>query len=90
MISDQKIYNALSVIFSDVFLRDEIVLTPQLSARDVEGWDSFKQIEIVMATEEHFAMKFTSAELDNLRNLGDLARIVAERGHLPDDGNAPA
>jgi acyl carrier protein len=80
MIAEDDVYEGLAAIFSDVFLRDDIALSPSLSARDVEGWDSFKQIEIVMATEEMFAMKFTSAELDNLRNLGDLARIVAERG----------
>lgn len=80
MIAEKEVYEGLATIFSDVFLRDDIALSPSLSARDVEGWDSFKQIEIVMATEEMFAMKLTSAELDNLRNLGDLARIVAERG----------
>lgn len=83
MIEHRTVYDALAVIFSDVFLRDDIVLSPTLSAREVAGWDSFKQIEIVMATEEHFAMKFTSAELDDLRNLGDLVRIVAERGRSP-------
>jgi acyl carrier protein len=83
MIEHQAVYDALAGIFADVFLRDDIALSPTLSARDVVGWDSFKQIEIVMATEEHFAMKFTSAELDDLRNLGDLVRIVAERGRSP-------
>ncbi|MBY6241823.1 acyl carrier protein [Methylosinus sp. Sm6] len=82
MIPDSAIYDELAVIFADVFMRD-VALSATLSARDVAGWDSFKQIEIVMATEERFAMKFTSAELDDLRNLGDLARIVAQRGRLP-------
>jgi acyl carrier protein len=80
MIPEDAIYAGLAEIFSDVFLRDDIALSPTLSARDVVGWDSFKQIEIVMATEERFAVKLTSAELDDLRNLGDLVRIVAQRG----------
>jgi acyl carrier protein len=83
VIADRDIYTALSGIFSDVFLRDDISLSSTLSAKDVAGWDSFKQVEIVMATEEYFAMKFTSAELDNMRCLGDLVRIVSERGRLP-------
>ncbi|HEY8259654.1 MAG TPA: acyl carrier protein [Methylosinus sp.] len=83
MIAEDEVYAGLAAIFADVFLRDDIALSPALSARDVEGWDSFKQIEIVMATEEMFAVKLASAELDNLRNLGDLARIVAERGRAP-------
>jgi acyl carrier protein len=83
MIEDAQIYHALTSIFADVFLRDDIRLSEDLSAKDVEGWDSFKQIEIIMATEECFSMKFTSSELDNLRKLGDLVRIVAQRGAAP-------
>lgn len=83
MIPDRDIYAVLAGIFSDVFLRDDIPLSPTLSAKEVNGWDSFKQIEIVMATEEYFTMKFTSAELDNMQQLGDLVRIVGERGRLP-------
>jgi acyl carrier protein len=82
VIADRDIYTALAGIFSDVFLRDDISLSATLSAKDVTGWDSFKQVEIVMATEEYFAMKFTSAELDNMRQLGDLVKIVSERGRL--------
>lgn len=83
MIADAQIYEILAGVFSDVFLRDDIPLSDELSAKDVEGWDSFKQIEIVMATEECFAMKFTSSELDNMQKLGDLVRIVAQRGKAP-------
>jgi acyl carrier protein len=46
-----------------------------------QGWDSFKQIEIIMACEERFDIKFTTRELDSLRSLGDLvALIVAKEG----------
>ncbi|WP_255468762.1 acyl carrier protein [Reyranella sp. CPCC 100927] len=83
MISDREIYEGLAEIFADVFMRDDIPLSAALSAADVADWDSFKQIEIVMATEERFGVKFTSAELDNMRQLGDLVRIVAARGTPP-------
>ncbi|TWS98339.1 acyl carrier protein [Reyranella sp. CPCC 100927] len=81
--SDREIYEGLAEIFADVFMRDDIPLSAALSAADVADWDSFKQIEIVMATEERFGVKFTSAELDNMRQLGDLVRIVAARGTPP-------
>ena len=84
MIAEEKIYAVLTSVFSDVFLRDDIPLSAGLSAADVEGWDSFKQIEIVMAVEEYFRVKFTSAELDNMQNLGDIVRVIAERGRAPD------
>lgn len=83
MITEDRIHTALADIFSDVFLRDDIVISNALSARDVEEWDSFKHIEIIMACESAFGVKFTSAELDRLSTLGDMVRIIAERGKLP-------
>ena len=80
MIDDATVYRELAPIFSDVFMRDDIALGPDLSARDVEDWDSFKQIEIIIAVEQRFSVKFTSKEVDTMRTLGDLAAIVAARG----------
>lgn len=77
--TDAEIYAALTVIFQDVFLRDDLVLTPTLSANDVPGWDSFKQIEILIASEQHFGIKLSSREIDGLTNVGDLVSAVAAR-----------
>jgi acyl carrier protein len=79
MATEPEIYTALTEIFHDVFMRDDLVLKAELSAKDVKGWDSFKQIEIIMATEERFGMKFTTRELDSLQNVGDLVRVVAAK-----------
>ena len=76
MAAAAEIYKGLSEIFSDVFLRDDLVLTPALSAKDVRGWDSFKQIEIIMAAEERWAIKFNTRELDSLRSVGDLVTLI--------------
>ena len=77
MATEAEIYSVLTTIFHDVFLRDELALTPGLSAKDVPGWDSFKQIEIIMASEEAWKIRFTTRELDALRSVGDLARTIA-------------
>jgi acyl carrier protein len=79
MLDDTLIYGALTEIFQDVFLRDDFALTPELTARDVAGWDSFKQIEIVLAAEERFGIKFNTRELDSLRNVGDLIRVISAK-----------
>jgi acyl carrier protein len=47
-----------------------------MTAADVEGWDSFKQIEILLAVEERDAIKFRTRELDGLNNVDDLVRTV--------------
>jgi acyl carrier protein len=74
--TESEIYTALTEIFHDVFMRDDLVLTPTLTAKDVAGWDSFKQIEIVIATEEKFGIKLHTRELDRLQNVGDLVSVV--------------
>lgn len=79
MATEADVYGALTEIFRDVFMRDDLALTPELTAKDVKGWDSFKQIEIIMAAEERFGMKFTTRELDSLRCVGDLASVIKSK-----------
>lgn len=77
MATEADIYPVLTTIFQDVFLRDDLSLTDALSAKDVKGWDSFKQIEIIMACEEQWKIRFSTRELDALRSVGDLVRTIA-------------
>ena len=74
-----EVYEALTAIFRAVFGRADMVLSPTLSARDVPGWDSFKQIEVMMAVEERFSIELTTGDVDALRDVGDLAGIVLSR-----------
>ena len=74
---EAEIYAALEDIFHDVFLRDDIKLTPGMTAKDVAGWDSFKQIEIILAVESQYHIKFNTRELDSLLSVGDLVRAIA-------------
>ena len=77
--SEAEIYAALGEIFNDVFLTDDIQLRPELSAKDVSGWDSFKQIDIILAVEEKYRIKLNTRELDSLHNVGDLVRVIAAK-----------
>jgi len=79
MTDDAKIYADLTEIFNDVFMVDDMKLTPSLSAKDVAGWDSFKQIEIMVSVEERFGIKLNTREIDSLKSVGDLARVIAKK-----------
>lgn len=81
MPSEQAIYDGLAEIFREVFMRDAIQLRPELSAKDVEDWDSLKQIMIITGVEQRFGVRFTTRELDGLRCVGDLVRIIQTRGN---------
>lgn len=78
MATETEITAALAAIFAEVFGRD-IPLRPGLAAKDVAGWDSFKQIEIIMATEERYGIRFSTRDLDRLQTVGDLIAVVAAK-----------
>jgi acyl carrier protein len=82
--TEDRILAALTEIFRDAFLRDDLVLRPEYTAADIEGWDSFKHIEIIIAVEERFAVKLTSRELDHLQSVGDLLALI--RAKAPGGG----
>ena len=79
MAIEGEIYPALTAIFQDVFLRDDLTLSAETSAKDVAGWDSFKQIEVIMASEEQWKIRFSTRELDGMRCVGDLVRTIAAK-----------
>jgi len=71
-----EIYDFLHELFRDLFMRDDIVLTPETVAADVEGWDSYKQVEIIIATEDQYGIKMSTREIDSLTSIGDLVRLI--------------
>ncbi|MCQ8242169.1 acyl carrier protein [Rhizosaccharibacter radicis] len=80
--TDADIYPPLTDIMRDVLMQDDLELSPELSAKDVEGWDSFKMIEIIMAVEAQFGIKVPSQQLDKLENVGDLVKVISERAKV--------
>jgi acyl carrier protein len=73
---EAELYDDLTEIFVDVLQCGHLTLTPELTTHDVQGWDSFKQIEIILAVEEKYGIKFAARELDELYCVGDLARTI--------------
>jgi len=73
----------VQAIFAGVFRRQDIVLTPELTAADVPGWDSFRYVSLIMAIEERFAIQFSDADIDGLKNVGDLLSAVARKRASP-------
>ena len=63
-------------IFRDVLDDDSLILRPELTAADVENWDSLSHIDLLVGVEREFKVKFTTAEISSLENVGDLAAVV--------------
>ena len=77
--NDADVYTYLDGLFKAIFGRDDIVLRPELTAQDVVGWDSFRQVEITLALEEKFNIRIRTKEVNNLSNLGELVALVLRK-----------
>lgn len=71
-----EIYSELNAIFRDLFDDDGIVLKPETSADDIEGWDSLAHINLIVAVEQKFKVKFKTAEIESLHNVGHLVDVI--------------
>jgi acyl carrier protein len=76
---EPQIYARLSEIFSDVFDEDSINVSPTLSAKDVDGWDSLTHIRLILTIEKAFKIKFSTSEIGKLENVGDLVKLIKAR-----------
>jgi acyl carrier protein len=76
---EEQIYARLTDIFEDVFDEGPIKLTPELSAKDVDGWDSLTHIRLILTVEKAFRIKFSTSEIGKLENLGDLVALIVAR-----------
>lgn len=73
------IYAQLSEMITDIFGIDDVQLHPETTAADVENWDSLNNIRLMAEVESEFGMRFTTAELTGLKNVGELVAILAAR-----------
>jgi len=66
-------------IFRDVLDDDGIVLTPETTANDVDDWDSLSHIQLIVAIEKKFKIKFTSKEILSWSNVAEMIECIANK-----------
>lgn len=71
--------DTLTQVFRQVFDDPSIALTPTTTADEVEGWDSLSHINLIMAVENRFKIRFNQKEVSSFKNVGDLARCVESK-----------
>jgi acyl carrier protein len=69
----------LNGIFRTVFDNDEINIQPEMTANDVDGWDSLSHVNLILAVEQGFGIKFNQRELMTFKNVGDLLRSIESK-----------
>lgn len=75
-VQEDEIYAKLTTVFHQVFDEEDIVVTPTLSADDVESWDSLRHIRLVMTVEKAFNVKLSAEDLEKMKNIADLVQLV--------------
>jgi acyl carrier protein len=76
---DQQIDTTLTSIFRSLFRKPDLELRDDLTARDVQGWDSLNHVNLIIQIEEQFGIRFRNDEVARLANVGDLRRLVREK-----------
>lgn len=71
----QRLQNVFRVVFDD----DEIELRPDMTADDVDGWDSLSHTNLILSVEKEFKIKFNQRELLTFKNVGDLLRSIESK-----------
>jgi acyl carrier protein len=71
----------LTGIFRNVFDDETLIVHPEMTAKDVDRWDSLSHIDMILLVEEAFEIRIQTRELADMMNVGDLIRLIRTRAH---------
>ncbi|OYU85077.1 MAG: acyl carrier protein [Flavobacterium sp. BFFFF2] len=74
-----EILSKINEVFVDVLDNEELVITEETTAADVEEWDSLTHIQLVVGIEKKFGIRFTSAEIQKWNNVGEMMDSIVEK-----------
>jgi len=77
--NSNEILSECNKIFIDQLDNDAIVLKRETTANDVEEWDSLTHIQLVVAVEKHFKVRFTTAEIQGFKNVGEMCDTIEKK-----------
>jgi acyl carrier protein len=75
----EKIFLAVNEIFREIFDDPELSVTDKTDANDIEDWDSLEQINLLVAMEKEFLIKFSVDDVENLQNVGETVDLIIRK-----------
>ena len=79
MLDREKVVDRLNHLFRDIFDDDDIAVTDDTEAADIDGWDSLTHIRLILGVEREFRIKMTAAEVGSLKNVGQMIELIVAR-----------
>lgn len=77
----EEVYERLNKVFRDVFDDESIELCDETTADDIEDWDSFEHINLVVAVEDEFSFKIPMGKVITMKNVGEMVDIILDMGN---------
>ncbi len=74
-----EVFDKLTSIFRDFFNDNSIILYNNLTANDIDKWDSLSHMLLITEIEERFSIKFKLKDLKQMRNIGDMVAIIISK-----------
>jgi acyl carrier protein len=74
-----EILKQINMIFIDSLDNEDVVIEEVTTANDVEEWDSLTHIQLVVAIEKHFKIRFTSKEIQSWANVGEMINCIQSK-----------
>ncbi len=78
--NQKELWKRLNEVFRDVFDDEKITVDEKTTADDIEDWDSLEHINLIEAIEQEFRMRFKMKEVSGMKNVGEMAELIGERG----------
>jgi acyl carrier protein len=75
-----EVLKQVNDVFIDTLDNEDIVLTYETTANDVDDWDSLNHIQLVVAIEKLFKIRFTSHEIQSWNNVGEMIDCILKKG----------
>ena len=76
----EEVFERLNKVFQDVFDDDTIEVHDETTADDIDEWDSFEHINLVVAIEEEFSFKIPMGKVVTMKNVGEMVDIILKLG----------
>ena len=79
MLTIDEVLEQATGVFKDTLDNEDILLKRETTADDIEEWDSLSHIQLIVALEKHFKVKFTTSEITSYKNVGQLAEGILRK-----------